>query len=119
MWFGISQANKPVFALPGNPVSTLVCVVRYVLPAILRSMGMSQTPAEYVTLTESVDFAPDLTWFLPVALTSEPDSRVLAIPRPTNTSGDFIGLRGTEGFVQLPRGPDRHEAGLSVPLYRW
>ena len=30
MWFGISADGKPVFALPGNPVSSLVCAVRYV-----------------------------------------------------------------------------------------
>ena len=34
MWFGVSTAGKPVFALPGNPVSTLVCCVRYVVPAL-------------------------------------------------------------------------------------
>jgi molybdopterin molybdotransferase len=39
MWFGISRDGKPVFALPGNPVSTLVCLYRYVLPALRKALG--------------------------------------------------------------------------------
>jgi len=35
MWFGTGR-GKTVYALPGNPVSTLVCLVRYVLPGSLR-----------------------------------------------------------------------------------
>ena len=34
MWFGLSASGKPIFALPGNPVSTLVCATRYILPAL-------------------------------------------------------------------------------------
>ena len=44
MWFGVSQTGPAVFALPGNPVSTLVCLSRYVLPALRAAMG--QAPAE-------------------------------------------------------------------------
>ncbi|MFH0908740.1 MAG: molybdopterin molybdotransferase MoeA, partial [bacterium] len=29
MWFGRTQDKKPVFALPGNPVSSLICTHRY------------------------------------------------------------------------------------------
>ena len=39
MWFGVSQTGPAVFALPGNPVSTLVCLSRYVLPGAARAMG--------------------------------------------------------------------------------
>ena len=34
MWFGIGPQGQAVFGLPGNPVSTLVCLIRYVIPAI-------------------------------------------------------------------------------------
>ena len=39
-----SQTGPAVFALPGNPVSTLVCLSRYVLPALRAAMG--QAPVE-------------------------------------------------------------------------
>ena len=39
MWFGIGPQGQAVFGLPGNPVSTLVCLIRYVIPAIAEAMG--------------------------------------------------------------------------------
>ena len=30
MWFGVGAGGQTVYALPGNPVSTLVCLTRYV-----------------------------------------------------------------------------------------
>ena len=118
MWFGLSTAGKPVFALPGNPVSTLVCCVRYVLPALLKGLGAA-LPTERVQLAETVSFAPDLTWFLPVKLEWTPDGQTLARPCPTNTSGDFIGLRGTDGVVELPRGQSEFPQGFAAKLLRW
>ncbi len=34
LWFGVGAGGQPIFALPGNPVSTLVCATRYLLPAL-------------------------------------------------------------------------------------
>jgi molybdopterin molybdotransferase len=119
MWFGVSAASKPVFALPGNPVSTIVCCVRYVIPAILNAMGAIAKPIEQVTLSEAVSFKADLTWFLPVKLDWNRHGSALATPRPTNTSGDYIGLRDTDGFIELPRGNDMFPAGFAANLYRW
>jgi len=119
MWFGMSRASKPVFALPGNPVSTLVCLYRYVLPAIHRALGLTATPHEIVRLAENVEFAPDLAYFLPVVVESSSDGAALANPRPTNTSGDFVSLASTTGFVELPRGEDVYSKGLAVRLFRW
>ena len=44
MWFGTQADGKAVFALPGNPVSTLVCFTRYVLPAIAHGLGAPFVP---------------------------------------------------------------------------
>ena len=53
LWFGVSAEGKPVFALPGNPVSTLVCLVRYVLPALDRLCGRPPTTPPGVVLDRS------------------------------------------------------------------
>ncbi|HSG64288.1 MAG TPA: molybdopterin molybdotransferase MoeA, partial [Gammaproteobacteria bacterium] len=119
MWFGTSRDAKPVFALPGNPVSTLVCLYRYVLPAIGRSLGLPVPEQEHVRLAEEVRFVPDLTYFLPVALTWLPDGAALAWPRPTNTSGDFVSLANTTGFVELPRGGKVFAKHAAARLFRW
>jgi molybdopterin molybdotransferase len=117
MWFGVSGARKPIFALPGNPVSTLVCLTRYVAPALRYSAGLPDAAPERVRLTERVVGPADVTYFLPVKLSSSDEGVALAEPRPTNTSGDFVSLAGTDGFVELPAGT--HEAGTVARLFRW
>jgi molybdopterin molybdotransferase len=119
MWFGISADNKPVFALPGNPVSTLVCFVRYVLPAIETGMGLQPTTPINLPLSEPIEFKPELCWFLPVRIEAGADGLPCARPCPTNTSGDFVGLRGTDGFVALPRGQSQFETGYAARFYPW
>ena len=119
MWFGLSSEGKPVFALPGNPVSTLVCTTRYVLPALRHAAGLPRGPIERVRLTADAAAPARLTYFLPVALRWSDDGVALAEPKPTNTSGDFVSLAGTDGFVELPPGRAVHPAGTVARLFRW
>ena len=119
LWFGISPAGKPVFALPGNPVSSLVCLVRYVAPALIAALGATARPEPVVRLAQEVRFEPDLTCFLPVILDYTPDGQCVAVPKPTNTSGDFIALGGTDGFVELPRGRSDFPAGYPARFFAW
>ncbi len=119
LWFGVSPAGKPVFALPGNPVSSLVCLVRYVAPALVAALGASPRPEMVVRLDRHVQFEPDLTYFLPVTLRYGADGECLATPKPTNTSGDFIALGGTDGFVELPRGMSEFAPGYTARFYGW
>lgn len=119
LWFGIGPSGQAVFALPGNPVSTLVCCRHYVLPALLAASGRQAAAAAWAVLTEDVTFEPDLTCFLPVRTSSDVDGVVRAQPVPTNTSGDFTSLHGTEGYVELARDQRFFTRGSPVPLHRW
>lgn len=102
MWFGVSRRRTPVFALPGNPVSCFVCLHRYVLPAFARASGVTAAPETWVSLASPVEGLGRMTRFLPVRLHSQSDGRLIAAPEANNTSGDFAGLIGTDGFVELP-----------------
>ena len=104
MWFGVGPQGQVVFGLPGNPVSTLVCLVRYVIPAMATAMGAHRS-LQKVALAAPVTWQLALTQFLPVAITGDELGRLWATPRPTNTSGDFLSLTVTDGFVELPPGP--------------
>ncbi len=119
MWFGSSARGKPIFALPGNPVSTLVCATRYIVPALRAAAGLAQPPPELVTLAAPAEASAELTYFLPVQLTWSESGAALAAPRPTNTSGDFVALAGTDGFVELAAKRGEHAAGTVVRLFRW
>ena len=66
MWFGTGPAGQAVFALPGNPVSSLVCCRHYVLPALFQASGRETAAPESAVLAEDVSFKPKLTCFMPV-----------------------------------------------------
>lgn len=119
LWFGVGPAGQAVFGLPGNPVSSLVCLVRYVVPALQAAAGLVARPVEPVALGAAFRVKPALWYFLPVQLDSNPSLGTVALPRPTGGSGDFISLLGTDGFVELPPGPAEYPAGHVAPLHRW
>jgi len=119
MWFGVSQSGPAVFALPGNPVSTLVCLSRYVLPALRAAMGQVPVPPPRIALTSPVDVKAPLAFYMPVTLRSDEWGRTSAEPKPTNGSGDFTALAGTDGFVELPPGPNTFPKGFVAPFFRW
>jgi len=119
MWFGIGPQGQAVFGLPGNPVSTLVCLIRYVIPAIAEAMGTKRTPPERLALAAPVTFQHALTYFLPVAIDHDDWGRPWANPRRPNGSGDFLSLTGTDGFVELPPGPNTYPKGFVTTVYRW
>ena len=118
MWFGISHAGKPIFALPGNPVSTLVCTTRYVVPAFRQAAGLKPWDGEWVRLVAPVDAPSNLTYFLAVKLHRDVNGSE-AEPRPTNSSGDFVSLAGTDGVVELPPRRERYPTNSVVRLFRW
>ncbi len=119
MWFGIGPQGQAVFGLPGNPVSTLVCLIRYVVPAIAEAMGTRRGLPERLALASPVTIQHSLTYFLPVAIEHDDWGRPWANPRPPNGSGDFLSLAGTDGFVELPPGPNTYAKGFVASVYRW
>ncbi len=118
MWFGTTPNNKTVFGLPGNPVSSLVCLRRYVIPACRQSLGLASAPETWVKLDEPVFFEPELTWFLPVTLHGDQQG-LHAKPAPTNTSGDFVSLGGTQGFVELDSKTTEFPKGYKARFFSW
>lgn len=119
MWFGMSRAGQPVFALPGNPVSASVCFQRYVAPFIASAMGLMAWPRPRYRLGREHTFMPALTQFLPVALAAPDDGGTVAMPHPVNSSGDFGALSATSGFVELPADTQQFPAGFAAPYYDW
>jgi molybdopterin molybdotransferase len=119
LWFGIAPSGAAVFALPGNPVSTLVCVARYVIPALYAAMGQTPSAPERIALGAPLAVSAKLTSFMPVRVEIDEWGRSWASPCPTNGSGDFTALAGTHGFVELPPGPNDYPKGFVTRLYRW
>jgi molybdopterin molybdotransferase len=119
MWFGMGQNGQAVFALPGNPVSALVCCRQYVVNALNAAAGLREAPPEFASLAQEFVFKPQLSCFLPVKLLSGVGGQLLAMPVQTNTSGDFTALSGTAGYVELALEETTFAAGTGVRLHRW
>lgn len=114
-WFGSKDRRNFVFALPGNPVSTTLCAVRYLLPWLQESQGLSSSP-EFVKLANDVDFKPDLTLFQQCLRSPKADGSLLADPVFGHGSGDLASLTDSNGFVELPKGRNRYNKG---EVFRW
>jgi molybdopterin molybdotransferase len=118
MWFGMGPHGQAVFGLPGNPVSTLMCLIRYVVPALAIAMGGKPLDPERAPLATAVKYHRALAYFLPVALRHD-SGRTAAVPKPTNGPGDFLALTRSDGFVELPPQTEAFPAGFVANFYRW
>jgi molybdopterin molybdotransferase len=101
MWFGRSQTTV-VFALPGNPVSTLACAARYVLPWLRTQLGHETMHSE-VQIQDIITPHEKLTLFLPVRSTHTTSIKPSQILR-NQGSGDFSSLSGMTGFIEVEPG---------------
>jgi molybdopterin molybdotransferase len=90
-----------------------------VLPALAQASGLLPAPPRLASLASSVTFRPPVSYFLPVKLSTGPNAELLAIPDPSNTSGDFAGLIETDGFVELPAEPTEFPRGTLAPFRAW
>lgn len=118
LWVGGTDDGRRVFALPGNPVSVMMCLYRYVVPYLAAAEGAAPAPAMQAAVAEEVRFPPPLTLFLPVLL-SAVGGTLAARPAPAQNSGDFLALAGTDGFLELAADESRFAAGSVLPLYPW
>jgi molybdopterin molybdotransferase len=119
MWFGMTGQGCAVFGLPGNPIATLVCLVRYVVPALTIAMGARSAWPVRMPLASPVDRGRTMTSFVPVQVRGDAQGRRFAEPRIPNGSGDFLALAGTDGFVELPPQPDSYPEGFVADVYGW
>jgi len=112
-----SRSDCAVFALPGNPLSTLTCLHYYVIPAILAAMGQSKaTAAASFQLATAVKARNDITCFMPVSI----NSRQKAEPRPAQNSGDLVRILASDGFIELPPTEAKmYPAATSFNFHAW
>jgi molybdopterin molybdotransferase len=113
-WFGVSEKNKIVFALPGNPVSTYICFFRYIQPWLWRSLGVVDE-LQTAILAKDFSFQPKLTYFLQVSVKNE-GGKLMAYPDAGGGSGDFANLKDVDGFLEIPMERNEFKAGESFPF---
>ncbi|WP_278554846.1 molybdopterin molybdotransferase MoeA [Elizabethkingia bruuniana] len=101
-WFGKSQNQKLLFAFPGNPVSVFMCLHRYFIPWLERSLEIPQSSPLYAILENDIEFPFSLQYFAQTKLQINKQGQLIANIVDTNGSGDFSHLAETNAFVELP-----------------
>ncbi len=89
-WYGISKEGKAIFALPGNPASTLVCAYRYIIPFLYKSAG-GKYQQRSITLGEELKLSGTGTIFIPV----KNDTII-----KHGGSGDITAWAQADGFIE-------------------
>lgn len=117
-WFGHIPGGTVVFALPGNPVSSLACTRVYFGEWLEYSLGINMEKPK-AQLSRDVSFRPDLNYFLQVKLSSASDGRLVAAPVEGHGSGDLANLVDADAFLMLPRGKDVFKAGEAYPIWHF
>ncbi len=102
-WFGCYEDSVLVFAFPGNPVSTFLCLHRYFIPWLEGKLKVkSERQKVCAVLNEGLTFLPQLQYFVQVKIAVSDTGQLLATPMEGNGSGDFANLLDTDAFMELP-----------------
>jgi molybdopterin molybdotransferase len=107
--------GKPVFGLPGNPVSTMVTFDLFVQPAIDILSGAEPRPLPFMeaVLTAPLAERPGLTHFLPAQLSWRGEKAHVS-PIPWQGSGDVVAMAHANCLMVVPPERERIDAGEGV-----
>lgn len=110
--------GTPCFGLPGNPVSALVSFEALVRPALLRLAGRADLARPRVTATAAEPF-PGGKGRLRVVLArlTEGEDGTQVAPLGAQGSHRLASAAGADGYVVVPRGVARLEAGATVDVW--
>jgi molybdopterin molybdotransferase len=108
---------RPIFGLPGNPVSTLVCFYLYARPALLKMGGRRRVGLPRVIARCGVDIkiSKDLTEFVRVRLERDANGYV-ATPTGSQGSGILSSLSRADGLLIGPSAETILKAGAQATV---
>ena len=104
--------GRPIFGLPGNPVSTMVCFYLYARPALLKMVGRRDLglPRVSVRCATDIRVAPNLTEFVRVKLERR-DGELWATPTGNQSSGVLSSLSRADALLIGPAKENVLKAG--------
>lgn len=108
--FAFWSGETPVFALPGNPVSVMACLARYLIPALRKMRREPWSPIPYA-------LAQGVTWNAPFpGLVASHITAGKLHATPPRNSGDYSALAGAQGICELPT---TSPSGTHLHFYPW
>ncbi|HSR12514.1 MAG TPA: gephyrin-like molybdotransferase Glp, partial [Thermodesulfobacteriota bacterium] len=110
-------AGKPLFGLPGNPVSSMVSFEMFVRPSLLKMSGHKNLfrPALKAVLLEDVEKKAGLTHFIRCRLIADGE-KISASTTGEQGSGILSSMVKAQGLIVLPREQTLARAGEEVKV---
>jgi molybdopterin molybdotransferase len=107
--------GKPLFGLPGNPVSSMVSFEVFVRPALDQMRGLPPRPRQWGRLAAEVRHKPDRRTYLRALVVA--DNGALAIhPAEAQGSGQISSLVQANALAIIPEGVEMMKAGERAEL---
>jgi molybdopterin molybdotransferase len=115
--FGLYE-GKPVFSLPGNPVSTMITFEELVRPALLKMMGHKRVLKPFVKAVLQSEFRkkPGKLHFLRVRL-AYADGRYLAYSSGDQNTGILKTMLLADAIAHLPADRTSFSPGEEVDVH--
>ena len=99
IWFGQFENGATVFALPGNPFSTLATFKLFIESFLYACFGLNQPAGITLPIDDNRVKKSNLDEFFPVTITSRPAT---AVPLNFNTSGDITAALYADALALQP-----------------
>jgi molybdopterin molybdotransferase len=118
--FGRLPGGALVFGLPGNPVSVSVTFNLFARTALRVMQGARAASPfeETAVLARPAKGAAERTSYLPAALSTDAEGRLLAEPLKWGGSSDFVAFARADALVVVPAGVKLVEPGIVVKVVR-
>jgi molybdopterin molybdotransferase len=122
LWFGVfSRASRRtlVFALPGNPVGSLVCFELFVRPAVRALLGWSPAVAQPWSAALATPYGQrsDRPTFVPASVAWVAPGHATVTALPWSGSSDQRPLGEANCLAFFPAGDCQYVAGQTVMIY--
>lgn len=111
--------GKPVFGLPGNPVSTFVSFLEYVVPVIKKMLDYEKTDYHYfpATLQEDIHKHPGKTHFIRGIATLHHDGTYTVKTTGKQSSGLMTSIANANCIIHLDEDSGNAHKGSKVKIH--
>jgi len=119
--FALAPGGRPIFGLPGNPLSAATTLHEFVLPALRLAAGWSgeeSRPLVRARLREAIPNKPGRQRFALATLAWSADGPEVA-PEPSQSSADLAAGARADGTIIVPSDASGLDAGELVDFRPW
>ncbi len=115
-WFGIGEKNQLFFALPGNPISSLILFYRYIKPALMKIICYHHKQ-QSIKIDKTLKGQDTFNQFILIS-TKEIKGHFFGTPLKIINSGNWAILSEASGFIELKK-KEVLKKGKETLFYSW